>query len=40
MTRKSFVLHVDSLDVLDELTNEQAGMLFKAMRSFHIDDET
>ena len=38
MTRKSFVLHVDSLDVLDELTNEQAGMLFKAMRSFHIDD--
>jgi hypothetical protein len=40
MTRKSFVLHVDSLDVLDELTNEQAGMLFKAMRSFHIEDET
>jgi hypothetical protein len=40
MTRKSFVLHIDSLDVLDELSNEQAGMLLKAMHSFHIGDET
>ncbi|MFQ3209151.1 MAG: hypothetical protein ACI9HU_000635 [Colwellia sp.] len=39
MTRKSFVLHVDSLDVLDELTNEQAGMLLKAMHSFHVGNE-
>jgi hypothetical protein len=40
MTKKSFVLHVDSLDVLDELTNEQAGMLLKAMRDYHNEDET
>ena len=40
MTRKSFVLHIDSLDVLDELTDEQAGLLLKAMRSFHNDEET
>jgi hypothetical protein len=39
MTKKSFVLHVDSLDVLDELTNEQAGMLLKAMRDYHNEDE-
>jgi hypothetical protein len=40
MAKKSFVLHVDSLDVLDELTNEQAGMLLKAMRDYHNEDET
>jgi hypothetical protein len=40
MTKKSFVLHVDSLDVLDELTNEQAGMLLKAMRDYHNEGET
>jgi hypothetical protein len=40
MTKKSFVLHVDSLDVLDELTSEQAGMLLKAMRDYHNEDET
>jgi hypothetical protein len=40
MTKKSFVLHVDSLDVLDELTNEQAGMLLKAMRDYHNEHET
>jgi hypothetical protein len=40
MTKKSFVLHVDSLDVLDELTNEQAGMLLKAMRDYHNEEET
>ena len=31
MNRKSFVLHLDSLDVLDELTDDQAGKLFKAI---------
>jgi hypothetical protein len=40
MTKKSFVLHVDSLDVLDELTNEQAGILLKAMRDYHNEEET
>ena len=32
--KKSFVLHKDSLSVLDELTNEQAGILFKAIRNY------
>jgi hypothetical protein len=37
--RKSFLIHIDSLDVLDALTNEQAGELFKAMKSFQLGDE-
>lgn len=32
--KKSFILHVDSLSVLDELTNEQAGVLFKAIKDY------
>jgi len=28
---KSFILHKDSLDILNELTDEQAGQLFKAI---------
>jgi hypothetical protein len=32
--RKSFLLHIDSLDILDDLSNDQAGMLFKAIKSF------
>jgi hypothetical protein len=39
MTRRSFLLHIDSLDVLDELSNEQAGMLLKAMRDYHNEEE-
>ena len=39
MTRRSFLLHIDSLDVLDELSDEQAGMLLKAMRGYHNDEE-
>ena len=38
MSKNSFILHNDSLDVLDELTDEQAGMLFKAMRAYHCDE--
>ena len=30
--KSSFVLHLDSLNVLDELTDEQAGVLFKAIK--------
>ena len=32
--RKSFVLHVDSLEILKKLDNEQAGKLFKAINSY------
>ena len=39
MTRRSFLLHIDSLDVLDELSNEEAGKLLKAMRDYHNDEE-
>jgi hypothetical protein len=39
MTRRSFLLHIDSLDVLDELSNEQAGILLKAMRDYHNGEE-
>ena len=33
--KKSFVLHKDSLFILDELSDEQAGRLFKAIKSYH-----
>jgi len=32
--RKSFILHHDSLEVLNELSDEQAGKLFKAIYSY------
>lgn len=32
--RKSFIIHKDSLDILDQLTDEQAGKLFKAIFSY------
>ena len=38
-TRKSFLLHFDSLEILDELTNEQCGLLFKACRDFNMGSE-
>lgn len=37
--KKSFIVHIDSLAVLDELSDEQAGKLFRAMKSFHLDEE-
>ena len=33
--KNSFLLHCDSLVVLDSLTDEQAGQLFKAMATYH-----
>ena len=39
LKKKSFILHVDSLDVLSELSDEQAGKLFKAMLAFHKGEE-
>jgi hypothetical protein len=32
--RKSFILHQDSLEILNELTDDQAGKLFKAIFSY------
>jgi hypothetical protein len=37
--RKSFVLHKDSLDILPDLTDDQAGKLFKAIHAYQIDEE-
>lgn len=38
-TRKSFVLHKDSLQVLDDLSDEQAGKLFKAIKAIQLGEE-
>lgn len=32
--RKSFIIHKDSLDILDKLSDEQAGKLFKIIKSY------
>jgi len=37
--KKSFLLHVDALTVLNELSNEQAGQLFKAIANFQNGTE-
>jgi len=37
--KKSFLIHIDSLDVLDDLNNEQCGELFKAIKAHHSNQE-
>lgn len=37
--KKSFLIHIDSLDILDDLTNEQCGELFKAIKAHHSDQK-
>ncbi len=37
--RKSFIIHNDSLDILDDLTDEQCGELFRAIRSYQFLEE-
>ena len=37
--RKSFILHHDSLNVLDDLTDDQAGLLFKAIKAYHLGND-
>ncbi len=37
--RKSFVIHIDSLDVLDDLSDEQAGQLFRAIKAFQKGED-
>lgn len=36
--RKSFIIHKDSLDILDKLSDEQAGKLFKAIKFFQKEN--
>jgi len=35
MAKKSFILHLDSLSVLDKMTDEQCWQLLKKMKSYH-----
>lgn len=37
--KKSFLLHIDSLSVLDDLTDEQAGQLLKAISAYQQGEE-
>lgn len=37
--RKSFVIHIDSLDILDDLSDAQAGQLFRAIKAFQKGEE-
>jgi hypothetical protein len=37
--RKSFVLHIDSLCVLDDLSDEQKGQLFNAIYQYQLGNE-
>ena len=38
--KKSFILYCDTLAVLDHLTDEQAGQLFKAIKSYQSNQES
>lgn len=38
--KKSFIIHKDSLTILDKLSNEDAGKLFKAIKSIQEGTET
>jgi hypothetical protein len=38
-TRKSFIIHKDSLDILEDLTDEQAGQLFKTIWCYQTTKE-
>jgi len=37
--KKSIKIFIDSLDVLEELTDEQAGQLFKAIKAYEVDNK-
>ena len=33
--KKSFILHYDSLSVIDKMTDDQVGKLLRMMKSYH-----
>lgn len=37
--KKSFILHIDSLNVLDDLTDEQCGELLRAFKAYHSSEQ-
>lgn len=37
--KKSFIVHIDSLAVLDDLSDEQCGELFRAIKAYHSGEE-
>ena len=37
--RKSFIVHHDSLEVIDKLTDEQAGKLLKAIKAYQLGED-
>ncbi len=37
--KKSFLIHIDSLDVLDHLSDEQCGQLLRAFKSHHLGEK-
>jgi hypothetical protein len=39
MAKKSFLIHIDSLLVLNEMTDEQAGKLLKAIHAYHTGSQ-
>jgi hypothetical protein len=39
MSKKSIILHLDSLEILNELNNEQKGILFEAIYQYNLGNE-
>lgn len=39
MTKKSFLIYIDSLDMLDDLSDDEAGKLFKAIKSHQKNED-
>ena len=37
--KRSFILHLDSLEILHDLSSDEAGELLKAMYYYHLGDE-